>query len=273
MNHVRSEVSEVPAVRGDLTKVMARGRSRRWKNVAIAAAVALPTLVVGVGLLGWWMDSRYVVGESETVVVLEPLPGETLEATEQLRDLSTINGQIELWQGAPAPRLVEGVEIDGERQELAAADPQVRDDGLPFSDSPVLYLGDNGPVSLFYHVRRVGWWDRLLNRFGGGATDLSCLTGVESSEVVIHSCFIDAALGTTTFVEGTDSSSDWAAWLFLPPDTAVVRMEADDGSSFVQQPVAGMAVFRLDDDAIGPFLMTALDTSGELMASASAGTR
>jgi hypothetical protein len=257
--HLRDEMASVPEAPERLQEVTEMGnRRRRGRWLAAAAAVVV---VTGLGVaVGNVLQPRGGIGVADQANGrLEVVPGVAVEVDESLGEIETINGRLEIWSGRQAPPAAGDLDLAGAEQLLAEGAPHISDDGLPFSDSPIIYLGEASSGSVFLHGRHASGWDRFKAIFGEQTTtDIVC----------VHSdlqggCFIpNSDVTGGVFGEGELGESLVAVSIGLPSETAVVTVTTDTGEAHWQRPVSGTAWIELGDQSANRVSITALDRFG-----------
>jgi hypothetical protein len=247
---VRDEIKSLPARRGDLEGVTARGRKRRNAlRVGVSSVIAVATgMIVGLALASSpasgpvASDGRLQLTPGFEVPVFD-VPAETEGAL--------------VYRARPGPDPT-GIDTGRLGVEVVIDSRDPRALVVPISDhSPnalradrIVYLGDLEDVQLTLH----SFEGRACLHLGNG-------TEVTGGGV----CFTEDGLAGGNYAD--PSVGSWLAWTLLPESASVVVGATADGSRYWQRVVGRTAVFILPDGTtVDPATLSALDANGNEVA-------
>lgn len=225
---------------------------RRWGTALVAVVVVA---AVGAAAALDWMrgrsdvvvDSASVVSELELVDgLVVPVLGSPVQSEGAL-----------VYRGALGPE--PAFDVSGLGTEMALSDGPPEALVVPPSANPlernalradrIVYLGDINTAQMALHV-----FEGELCLFAGNRTPVSGSGTCPVPGGPLDGAYDDPPIG------------GWTVWAYVPPETSVVRMVLDDGSSFWQRPRARTVFFNLPDGRdLGKPSLTAYDLDGEIL--------
>lgn len=247
---VRAEINGLPERRGDLARVMIRGRRRRASRRAGVASTTLIATAVVVGVLLAMGPQPAPVASDGYLTLIEGFDVPVFDAPAQTEGALVYRGRR-----GPAPEALEPARLGAEIV-IDSRDPSAL--VVPISEhSPnalradrLVYLGDLGDTQLALHsfdghaCIYLGNGTRVAG--GGICATKDGLAGGDSTDPPVGS---------------------WLAWTGLPESASVVVGETSDGSRYWQRVVGRTVVFILPDgNSVDPATLSALDPAGNEVA-------